>query len=358
MADQYTIQELAAALGVAVCGDGSITVTGAAEPQDAGPQSLAIAIQPKYQKNLSLGNARAALLGADADWRALGLDAAICLERPRFGLAAISRHFDQHWRRGAGIHPTAIIDASACVGRNAHIGAFCVIGPGVVLGDDAWLGHHVTIGEAAEIGPMATIHDRVTLGAGVIIGSHFVAHPGAVVGADGFSFVSPEVSAVENIRETLGDRGDAQPQKWARIHSLGGVEIGDHVELGANACIDRGSIRATRIGNGCKFDNLSQIGHNVEIGNDCLICAQVGIAGSSKIGNNVVLGGQTGVSDNVFIGDNVITGGATKVLSNIPAGRVMLGYPAMKMDQQMSVYKLLRRLPKLFSDVSDLKNPK
>ena len=133
------------------------------------------------------------------------------------------------------------------------------------------------------------------------------------------------------------------------------ISIGDDVELGANACIDRGTVRDTQIGNGCKFDNLAQIGHNVVIGNDCLICAQVGIAGSSRIGNNVVLGGQTGVSDNIFIGDNVITGGATKVLSNVPAGRVMLGYPAMKMDTQLDIYKQLRRLPRVIADVASLK---
>ena len=98
----------------------------------------------------------------------------------------------------------------------------------------------------------------------------------------------------------------------------------------------------------------SQIGHNVVIGNDCLICAQVGVAGSTRIGNNVVLGGQTGVSDNLFIGDNAITGGATKVLSNVPAGRVMLGYPAMKMDTHIETYKALRRLPRLIGQVAAL----
>ena len=112
---------------------------------------------------------------------------------------------------------------------------------------------------------------------------------------------------------------------------------------------------ATKIGDGVKTDNLSQIGHNVQIGDNTLICAQVGIAGSSIIGKNVVLGGQTGVSDNIFVGDNVITGGATKVLSNIPSGRVMLGYPAMKMETQLEVHRNLRKLPRLLKDLSDLK---
>ena len=164
------------------------------------------------------------------------------------------------------------------------------------------------------------------------------------MGGDGFSYVTPEKSSVEQARQTLGDQGDTRSQAWTRIHSLGAVSIGDDVELGSNCTIDRGTIRDTRIGNGTKIDNLVMVGHNVEIGNDSLLCGCVGIAGSTRIGNNVVLGGQTGVSDNIFIGDNVITGGGTIVLSNIPAGRVMLGYPAMKMDTTMEIFKGLRRL--------------
>jgi UDP-3-O-[3-hydroxymyristoyl] glucosamine N-acyltransferase len=175
------------------------------------------------------------------------------------------------------------------------------------------------------------------------------------VGADGFSFVTKEVSAVEVARDGLGTADiENSAQQWARIHSLAGVVIGNDVELGAQCCVDRGTVKPTKIGNGVKTDNLSQIGHNVVIGDHCLICAQVGIAGSSVIGKNVVLGGQTGVSDNIFIGDNVITGGATKVLSNVPAGRVMLGYPAMKMETHIETYKALRRLPRLIRDVASL----
>jgi UDP-3-O-[3-hydroxymyristoyl] glucosamine N-acyltransferase len=254
-----------------------------------------------------------------------------------------------------GTHPTAVIDPDASVGQNVSIGPFAVIGAGAVIGEGSVLGAHVCVGTGARIGRNALIHAGVRIGHSVRIGDRFIAHFGAAIGADGFSFVTPEPSTVESVRETLGSAGDAKAQSYARIHSLGSVTIGDDVELGANSCIDRGTVRDTVIGNGCKFDNLAQVGHNVVIGNDCLICAQVGIAGSSRIGNNVVLGGQTGVSDNLFIGDNVITGGATKVLSNVPAGRVMLGYPAMKMETQLDIYKQLRRLPRLIADVALLK---
>ena len=176
-----------------------------------------------------------------------------------------------------------------------------------------------------------------------------------MIGSDGFSFVTPEKSGVERVRESLGDQGEIAGQSWTRIHSLGAVEIGDDVEIGANSAIDRGTIRATRIGRGTKLDNLVHIGHNVEVGEDCLLCGQVGIAGSAKIGNRVVLGGQCGVNDNIFVGDDVVAGGATKIFTNAPAGRVLLGSPAIRMEAHIEAMKNLRRLPRLFRDVDSLK---
>ena len=127
----------------------------------------------------------------------------------------------------------------------------------------------------------------------------FIAHP----------VVTEKSSAVEEIRADLSKSTvhKSDNQIWHRIHSLAGVTIGNDVEIGANTCIDRGTVKPTSLGDGVKADNLSQIGHNVQIGNNTLICAQVGIAGSAIIGNNVVLGGQSGISDNIFVGDNVIT---------------------------------------------------
>ncbi len=168
----------------------------------------------------------------------------------------------------------------------------------------------------------------------------------------GFLFVTPEKSGVEEIRKTLGQRDEITAQSWVRIHSLGAVSIGNDVEIGANACIDRGTIRDTSIGDGSKLDNLVHIGHNVQVGRDCLLCGQVGIAGSSRIGNRVVLAGQCGVNDNIFVGDDVIAGGGTKIFTNAPAGRVLLGYPAVKMETHLEMQKALRRLPRVMKNLS------
>ncbi len=350
----YTVQDIAVALGAEAFGATDLLIDGVAEPAQATAHEIALAMDPKYADGLGQGHAQVAMLWSGADWQALGLKAAIIAPRARFAMSGLTAMMDPGQGFGAGVHPSAVVDPSAVIGREVCIGPLTVIGPNARIGDHSVIGPQCFIGADVVLGEGAFLREHVSIGARVHIGARFIAQPGARVGGDGFSFVTPEESAVEKARETLGDQGELKSQSWARIHSLGSVVIGDDVELGANSCIDRGTIRDTQIGNGVKFDNLAQIGHNVSIGSDCLICAQVGVAGSSKIGNNVVLGGQTGVSDNLFIGDHVITGGATKVLANVPAGRVMLGYPAMKMETHLEVYKGLRRLPRLFRDVAAL----
>ncbi|MFU8883252.1 MAG: UDP-3-O-(3-hydroxymyristoyl)glucosamine N-acyltransferase [Rhodobacterales bacterium] len=350
----YTIKEIAAALGAQTFGDTALRVSGVAEPAHAGPDHLALAMSAKYAEGLPLGQAQAAMLWDGADWQALGLKAAIVAPRPRYAMSGLSAMMDPGEGYAEGIHPSAVIDPTALIGAGVSIGALAVIGARAQIGAQSVIGPQCYIGTGAILGEAAFLREAVRIAARAHIGARFYAHPGAVVGADGFSFVTPEASGVESVRQTLGDQGAATPQSWTRIHSLGSVRIGDDVELGANSCIDRGTVRDTSVGDRVKFDNLVHIGHNVTIGNDCLICGQVGVAGSTRIGNNVVLAGQTGISDNLFIGDNVITGGATKIMSNVPAGRVMLGYPAVKMDSHIESYKALRRLPRLFRDVAQL----
>lgn len=350
----HTIAEIAAALDARAVGDTQLCVTAAAEPAAAGADVLALAMDPKYAEGLAHSQAQAALLWEGADWQSLGLKAAVFVKRPRLAMAGLTQVFDPGLGVPTGIHPSAVIDPTAVISAEAAIGPFVMIGAGVKVGPKATIASHVSIGANSQIGADACLHTGVKLGANVRIGDRFIAQPGAVIGSDGFSFVTEETSGVEEIRKTLGQREVSKDQSWIRIHSLGGVEIGDDVEIGANAAIDQGTIRATCIGRGTKLDNLVHVGHNVEIGEDCLLCGQVGIAGSSKIGNRVVLAGQCGVSDNIFVGDDVIAGGASKIFSNVPQGRVILGSPAVKMESQIEIQKALRRLPRIINAVKSL----
>ncbi|QCO57083.1 UDP-3-O-(3-hydroxymyristoyl)glucosamine N-acyltransferase (plasmid) [Pseudorhodobacter turbinis] len=348
----HSIADIAKALGAEAAGDLSVVVTGAAEPASATADHLALAMDPKYADGIGKGSAVAALLWQGADWQALGLKAAIFAPRGRLAMAGLSRMLDAGPVIADGIHAMALVDPSAQIGEGAAIAPFVVIGAGVVIGPNARIASHVSIAEGARIGADALILQGARIGARVVIGDRFICQPGAVIGADGFSFVTPEKSGVEEIRETLGKRDGVTAQSWTRIHSLGAVSIGDDVEIGANACIDRGTIRDTAIGDGTKLDNLVHIGHNVQVGQDCLLCGQVGVAGSSRIGNRVVLAGQCGVNDNIFVGDDVIAGGATKIFTNAPAGRVLLGYPAVKMETHLEMQKALRRLPRWMKTAS------
>ena len=350
----HSIADIARALGAECAGETDLIVTRAAEPEQAGPDDLALAVNPKYADGLSRGKARAAMLWPGADWQALGLKAAIFAPRGRLAMAGLTAMLDPGPQIAPGLHPLCVIDASAQIAPGAAIGPFVTIGAGVSIGAGARIASHVSIAEGVRIGEDALILQGARIGARVTIGDRFICQPGAVIGADGFSFVTPEKSGVEEIRETLGSRAEMRDQSWTRIHSIGAVTIGHDVEIGANTCIDRGTIRDTVIGNGTKLDNLVHIGHNVQVGRDCLLCGQVGIAGSARIGDRVVMGGQCGVNDNIFVGDDVICGGGTKVFTNAPAGRVLLGYPAVKMETHVELQKALRRLPRLAAKVAEM----
>lgn len=352
----YALTDIAAALGARLEGRGDLVVTSAAEPAMAGAGDLALAMDPRYAEGLAQGRARAAILWEGADWRALGLEAALFVPRPRYAMSGLTRMLDPGPGIAPGIHASAVIDPTAQIGEGAAIGPFVVIEAGARIGANARIGAQCFIGAGAVLGADCLLFPGARIGARVRIGARYIGHFGSVVGGDGFSFVTPDKSAVESARETLGTRDAATvpAQSWTRIHSLGAVELGDDVELGANSTIDRGTIRDTRVGRGTKIDNLVQIGHNTQVGEDCLICGQVGIAGSARIGNRVVLGGKVGVSDNIFVGDDVVAGGSTDIYSNAPAGRMLLGSPAMRMDKQIDLYKAQRRLPRLLMQVSEL----
>lgn len=352
-----TMSDLARALDARLWGDGTLRVTGAAEPAEAGAAQegsarVAMAMSPEYAAALVPG--AAAMLAEGMDPQTYGLAAAVIVARPRLAMAGLTRALDRGADMAPGIHPTAVIDQTATIGEGAAIGPFVVIGPEVRLGARARIGAHVSVGAGTVIGDDALILAGARIAHSVSAGDRLIVQPGAVIGADGFSFVTPEVSGVEEIRQTLGSRGEARDQHWVRIHSLGGVVLGDDVEVGANATIDRGTIRATSVGSGSKLDNMVHVGHNVHVGRDCLLCGQVGIAGSSRIGDRVVLAGQCGVSDNIFVGDDVIAGGATKIYTNVPAGRVILGSPATRMETQVAINKAQRRLPRMAAQLAEL----
>ncbi|MGB1025954.1 MAG: UDP-3-O-(3-hydroxymyristoyl)glucosamine N-acyltransferase, partial [Rhodospirillaceae bacterium] len=217
----------------------------------------------------------------------------------------------------------------------------CVIGPN---------GH---VGARTSIGPDGLLHAGVKIGDDVQIGARVILHFNACIGPDGFSFVTPELGSVESAKAS--GRVDALTTSLTRIHSLGSVELGDDVEIGANSTIDRGTLDNTRIGHGTKLDDLVMVGHNCQIGENCLLCGQVGLAGSVEVGNRVVLAGCVGVADHRKIGDDSIVGMRSGVGTDIPPRSVYVGYPAQPRSDWLKQILNLKRLGRLYKDVADLK---
>lgn len=344
----YKLAEIAAALGAEGFGDLTLSVTGAAEPGRARPDQLALAMSPAYAEALAGTKAKAAVVWPGADWQGLGLQAAIVVPRARLAMARLTQMLDTPLPQ-TGQSRSAEIDPKAELGADVSVGAFTVIGAGARIGAGSVIGDHVSIAPGVTVGAGAIIHPGVRLQRGVSLGARVILQPNVVIGGDGFSFVTAAPSNVEKARETLGEAAVTVPEdpSWHRIHSLGGVVIGDDVEIGANSSVDAGTIRPTQVGTGSKIDSLVQVGHNVIVGAHCLLCAQAGVAGSTQLGDRVVVGGKAGLADNLTVGDDVVLGGGSVVLSNVPAGRVMMGYPATKMQTHVESYKALRRLPRL-----------
>ncbi len=338
-----TVRDIAAAIGATALGAAHLEVKRPAEPDRAGADELALAMTPKWGEALGTSKARAAIVWPGADWRAFGLEAAIEVPRARLAMARLTRAFDAE-PVCTGLHPTAVIDESADIGRDVSIGPFSIIGAGVRIGAGTWIDSHVTLAEEFEIGTDGMIFAGVRMGRRVTLGDRCVVQPNAVIGADGFSFVTEGPSNEERAFHTMG-RTPLDPPKNAtrhRIYSLGSVVIGDDVEVGANSTIDAGTIRATQVGRGTKIDNLVQVGHNVVLGEDCVLCAQAAVAGSAQIGDRVVMGGKSGIKDNIKVGADVVLGGAAIVLNHVPAGSFMMGYPAQPMPAYRAQLKAAR----------------
>ncbi|NQS99147.1 MAG: UDP-3-O-(3-hydroxymyristoyl)glucosamine N-acyltransferase [candidate division Zixibacteria bacterium] len=235
-----------------------------------------------------------------------------------------------------GVHPSAVIASSADIGRNVGIAAGAVIGENVVIGDSTAIGANAVIESGSVIGSNTRIHAGVIVRHSVKIGDRVIIHPGAVIGAEGFGFAPIE-------------------GHFQKIPQVGTVIIEDDADIGANTCIDRAFLGATRIGKGVKLDNLIQIAHNVEIGDNTVIAAQTGIAGSTRIGKGVMMGGQVGITGHIEISDGIQIGAQSGVSKNFPPGTTIFGYPARPIMETKRIEASLKRLPELLRQVADLK---
>ena len=294
------LSEIVGSLGGELAGDGAIRVDGVGPLLTATPSKIAFLSNPQYDKQLAASQAGCVIVGPAFREAAATRGAAIIAVDPYLYFAKLTQWWAARTRPVAvrGIHPSAVIDAQASIGRDVGVGAFAVIEAGATVGDGASIGAYGFVGRDCHVGAGCRLGPRVTLLFETTLGARCILHPGAVLGADGFGF-APTAAG------------------WEKIEQLGRVIVGDDVEIGANSCIDRGALGDTEIGNGVKIDNLVQIGHNVKIGEQTAIAGCVGIAGSTTIGAHCMLGGGAGVSGHVSIADHVVVGGATQISRSI-----------------------------------------
>ena len=292
----FTLGSLAARLGAELRGDAAQQVSGLATLQDAGPEQLSFLANAQYRKFLATTRAGAVLLTAqDAEGYP---GAVLVVEQPYLAYARISHLFERRPQTSVGIHPSAIVDPSAWIDPSARIGAQVVIEAGVWIGADVEIGAQSVVGARSRIGTGGRLAARVTLCHDVVIGERVVIQPGAVIGGEGFGFAN--------------EKGN-----WEKIAQLGGVRIGDDVEIGANTTIDRGALSDTLIGNGVKLDNQIMIAHNVQIGDNTAMAGCSGISGSTKIGRNCMIAGGVGLVGHIEVCDNVFITGMTMVTKSI-----------------------------------------
>ena len=288
--------QLAEFLGATLRGDPEKAITGLATLQEAGPAQLSFLANPQYRKYLA-GSQAAALLLKAADAEDHSGDVLVVPD-PYAAYARVSHLFDPKPKAAAGIHPTAVIAADAVVDPAASIGAFVVIESGAQVAAGTTVGAHCFIGARSVVGEGGWLAPRVTLYHDVRVGKRVVIQSGAVLGGEGFGFAN--------------EKGI-----WQKIAQIGGVLIGDDVEIGVNTAIDRGALADTIIGNGVKLDNQIQIAHNVQVGDHTAMAACVGISGSTKIGKHCMLAGGVGLVGHIEICDNVFITGMTMVTHSI-----------------------------------------
>ncbi len=291
-----TLGQLAEALGATLKGPEALQITALATLQEAGPGQLSFLANPQYRKYLDNCQAGAVLLKA-ADAESFAGNALIVAD-PYQAYARISHLFDPKPKAVAGIHPSAVVAEDAQVDASASIGPFAVIESGARIEADVSIGAHCFVGARCVVGEGGWLAPRVTLYHDVTIGKRVVIQSGAVIGGEGFGFAN--------------EKGI-----WRKIAQIGGVTIGDDVEIGVNTAVDRGALSDTRIGDGVKLDNQIQIAHNVQIGDHTAMAACVGISGSTRIGKHCMLAGGVGLVGHIDICDNVFVSGMTMVTRSI-----------------------------------------
>jgi UDP-3-O-[3-hydroxymyristoyl] glucosamine N-acyltransferase len=327
------VKELAEWLGAEFEGAGDVEITGVAPIEGAGPADISFINSRKAAQQAAATAAGCLIVPMDFASRGRTV---IRAEAPRVAFARVVGRLHPRRRPEPGIHPTAVIapnvriSGGVSIGPHVSIGEGSSVGSGTIIGAGSRIGGNVAIGEGGLLHANVTIYDDVRIGRGVIL------HSGCVIGADGFGFVM-------------------EGGRYAKFPQVGRVEIGDFVEIGANACIDRAALGVTSIGEGAKIDNMVHVGHNCTIGRHVVIAAQTGFSGGVVVGDYAVIGGQVGIGDQARIEPGAVLGSGCGILTSkiVRSGQVLWGTPARPLKEYLAQLAHLARLPRLLKEIRE-----
>lgn len=321
----FTLEELSnIANSKVIIGDPQLLIRGVATLENAKEGEVSFLSNPKYISALKTSRASSCIIGEEHQNLVPTGMAILLSSNPYASYAAIVAKFHPPLKVEPKISNLAVIHKAAQIKPNCYIGEFAVIGENVELGEGSYIGSNVTIADGVVIGKNCRILPNSTI-SHAIVGDNCIFHSGVRIGQDGFGYAPHQYGIT-------------------KVEQVGRVVIGNHVEIGANTCIDRGAIDDTVIGDHTKIDNLVQIGHNVKIGSFCFIVAQSGIAGSTIIEDKVMLGGQSGIAGHVHIGNNARIAAQSGVMSDVEKGAVLGGSPALPIKQWHRMTAALKRI--------------
>ncbi len=325
----YTVNQINEVLQGEIVGHCATNITAPEQLSDATNTQISFIGSKKYEKFWATSNACLAVVNLDNNLNPGENRAFIKVKNADLAMSQVLEMFaPEPPVFHSNIHKSATIDETATIGTNTFIGANCYVGPNVKIGNNTKIYPNVTILDESSIGDNTTIWSGAVVRERCHIGHHCIIHPNATIGADGFGFRScPEKGLV-------------------KIPQIGNVIIGNNVEIGANTCVDRGKFSSTILGDGCKIDNLVQIGHNSKLGKFCIMAGNSGLAGSVTLGNGVIIGGSASIKDHTTMGDGAIIGAGSGVMGDVEPNKTMLGYPAVEAREALKQWAMLKRLVK------------
>ena len=336
---EFSAQTIADLLNGTVEGSAEATVTGLSKIEAGEPGTLTFLANPAYTDYIYATKASIAIVSSSFDPesplpKTLTL---VTVDDARLAFSKLLAVYSDMTKPEPGIHPSAYVHESASVDASASVGPMTVIEAGVSVGPDAQIHAKVTLEQGVKIGPKSIIHSNVHIGRMCDVGADCMIQPGAVIGGDGFGFAPNSENTYQKV-----------------VH-VGNVVLEDHVEIGANTTIDRGTLGSTIIRKGAKLDNLIQVAHNCDIGENTVIAAQTGIAGSTKIGKNCMIGGQVGIIGHLTIADGVKIAAQSGIGNSIEEeGMVVQGSPALPIRDFKKSYVHFRKLDQLADKVNAL----